>query len=988
MANTKLKGHRIAEKALEDKHFKDDVVFEEGGRVALNFPTHSNEADLTLDEKNTLTQLGNADSLHYHTGGGGGPQGIYTNEERDAQLLRLNLLVNSSRYGIDRSVRDSLENDDTIDYGIYSAPAPHCIAAEGEGVLPSETEYTYAVAYCNKYGSTNITASTTVKTGTGLNNAVYLTLRDVPAENTGFEVYRTTDKVSIVVGEFDVYNRFINNEYIRFYLDNGDKTSGLSSLNLRVKGVEDNREYYSPMDLLYGNNKIVSQSGEQLNTIIYKQAPYSFTIFNMNRRKTVNRLDLIWGPEINLVPSEYEVYYTDDENAVQGSSIQWKRLSTLTKRIDYRNRETNMSTDGDIVDNIVSNNSRAHNSFYLGGLLNVSAIRIVVKDAPENVRLYAVRAFSEQQGDYRKLIYKFDNPIDINDYESLSFDIKSNGDNRKLLIALSNSEDSDVTNVTKIVNYNYQSSLHGQQYTTYRAYINTAWGSNYDKYDKMRIGIRAESDQYIEFDNVHMLIGSTATSSYYSFRGMVNVPVTFNGSYEYKGVAPSDGLIWSDWFECPWSSSNYNNYSTSKGFTTSLYLKAGRLSCYGSGTTYYSKDMVGYEDVEYLGDISVSSYGSSFVQQVEIATSSSKRIDAKANFTVSTEDHHQWQRHLVKLNKVSTGTTYDTLTIMALDGFSKDQVFMIDNIRATRKAEIITGVTPIGSSGFKNLSHLITDDTTYAESAVYPAQLAPQSFGLSFNGIQSIDNIKLMFGDKSAMATNYAIQYTDYDDADINAAFNDSKWFNVQNLQIGDEGLPQLFTGQIANSMVYNNNLYAHMVNHRFNPIMAKAIRVIVFGTYSTSKPVKCLRMAAYNHCEYGEFKLIYKHNGKIADSYQFKDDGKPTQEITSSQFNTTGTHGIMYDKSLRLAKLIDGVAEGTLYFNTIKMPLYRHVLMTAQYTGDVTFYVSNDTGTTFHEVPLERLLSFTSQSETLTVKAVLRGSGAAVNAIAFLYTL
>ena len=69
-------------------------------------------------------------------------------------------------------------------------------------------------------------------------------------------------------------------------------------------------------------------------------------------------------------------------------------------------------------------------------------------------------------------------------------------------------------------------------------------------------------------------------------------------------------------------------------------------------------------------------------------------------------------------------------------------------------------------------------------------------------------------------------------------------------------------------------------------------------------------------------------------------------------------------------------------------MPLYRHILMTAQYTGDVTFYVSNDTGTTFHKVPLEKLLSFTSQSETLTVKAVLRGSGAAVNAIAFLYTL
>lgn len=996
MASTKIKGHRIEDKSIEDKHLKDGLKFKEGGRVVLNFPTHSNAADLSIEEKNILTQHGNADNLHYHTGGGGGPEGIYTNEERDAQLLKLNLMVNSARYKIDKSVRDTLDTDDSVDYGLLSAPAPLCTVYSDNpaisGVLPPEKEYTYAVVYTNKYGATNITASSTVKTSTGLNNAVSLLLQNVPVTNTGFEIYRTEEEVATVVGEFDSYNKFINDQYLRFNLDYGDKTSGMSSLRFIVKGNDATREYNSYADMLLGSNKYFSPKGENISTIVSKPVPYEYIIFNMNKVKSMARLDVIWGPEPNLVPQDYELYYTDDPDTIYGFNVTWKKLDFINKKVDYRNNELNISTDGIITENTITNNSRCENVFIFDKTRDIMALKIVVTRTLNDVRLFALRGMSEPQGDNTRLMYKLDAPISLSEYKSLSFDIKSNGDNKKLVLALSNSKDSDIntSTITTIVNSNNTTSYNvGYPYTMCRAYINQAWANSYDKYDKMRIGIRAVPNQYIEFDNVFMIIGSTYNGSTFSPKPIVNIPITFDGKYEYNAIAPSDGLIWSDWFDCPWSSSTYTHYSSSKIFTTSLFLKSGKLCCYGSGTSYYQKSAVGMEDVPYIGDMGMSGMGSgSFVQQLQVAKSSSPRVDVKANYTYSADDYNVWQRHIVAIPKCPEEARYDTLTIMAMDGITTGQTFYVDNVKATRKEEIKTGVTPIGSKGFTNIPNIILDNSTIAESQTYPAQLAPQCIGLSFNEIKVIDSLKIMYGVAAYRGTQYSIQYTDALDADINDLYTDEKWKEVTRLSVGDVGAPSPFTGQVIGSMVYNNNLYAHMVNHSFDPVSAKAIRVVVFSVNNSEVPLRCSRIAAYNYCESGEFNLIYKHNTKVSENHVFTDDGKPSQTIKPSDINTTGSNGVAYDRFLNVVKLVDGVNEGTVYFKPIKMPLYKHILTTAQYTGDIKFYISNDGGLSFYPVALEKLHSFSSQSESLTAKAVMRGKNASINALAYLYTL
>ena len=54
--STKIKGKRIAPHTLTKEHFVEGIKFNEGEDIVLNFPTHDNSSDLSLEQKQILTQ--------------------------------------------------------------------------------------------------------------------------------------------------------------------------------------------------------------------------------------------------------------------------------------------------------------------------------------------------------------------------------------------------------------------------------------------------------------------------------------------------------------------------------------------------------------------------------------------------------------------------------------------------------------------------------------------------------------------------------------------------------------------------------------------------------------------------------------------------------------------------------------------------------------------------------------------------------------------
>jgi hypothetical protein len=137
-----------------------------------------------------------------------------------------------------------------------------------------------------------------------------------------------------------------------------------------------------------------------------------------------------------------------------------------------------------------------------------------------------------------------------------------------------------------------------------------------------------------------------------------------------------------------------------------------------------------------------------------------------------------------------------------------------------------------------------------------------------------------------------------------------------------------------------------------------------------------------------GELKLIYEKNSTVNPGDYLIDDGKPTGTGAPSPLNTTGSYNVYYDSALGLVRVIDPTKQGVIHLRQLDLGLYIHLLMTAQTTGTVNFYVSNDTGLIYQKVSLDQLYDFATQSTSLRIKITLDSADATLNAMALLYSL
>lgn len=428
MSITKIKGHRIDEGSIELKHLKSDFKLPES-KMNLNHPTHDNSGDITLAQKIVLTNGGNADLLHYHTGGGGGPQGIYTNEQRDAQLLKLSMLLSSTVYGMEKSFKELFDNDNDVYYGLPTSVPPILTNILDDpnvnGTLLPNQVYTYGISYKNINGETNVLYKEHIQTGNGTVNAIKVKLTNVP-KNIGIKMFRTDEDVEQIVTQNEDQNEWNNNQRANAFITRVDKTDGLSSLAISIDNVSgSNPPTYAANNIAYSIGKTVLSIGKALSTVVYDETPEYFIQIN-NKGKT-ERIDLVWDINPANVPIDYELYYTTTPVAYNARTMEWQKFDSLSKLTDYKGVVLPISTNGTITDNCkIASNNESQNVFKFTPVQDITAIYVKVTKQVSHCNLNDVRLWTVD-GLANKVIYKtFYTPQDFSNYNTLKFDMKSN----------------------------------------------------------------------------------------------------------------------------------------------------------------------------------------------------------------------------------------------------------------------------------------------------------------------------------------------------------------------------------------------------------------------------------------------------------------------------------------------------------------------------------------------------------------------------------
>ena len=989
MAISKIKGHRIEDKSIEQKHLHDNFNLPES-RLVLNHPTHTNVGDLTEDQKNILTQRGNADILHYHTGGGGGPNGIYTNEERDVQILKLSMLINSTKHGMDKSVKDLFDDDASVYYGIRAAKSPVLVNITDDqsigGLLLPNTSYTYGLAYKTLYGETDMINTSSITTLNGANNAVQLNYEDAPPENTGVKVFRSTGNVPKMIVENETVSEWQNPYNFDTDISSTDKTSGLGSYRVSVPGqIFNGLPSYGGANIAYGIGKRLLNDGQQLNVVVDKNAPFEYLI-QIHNKAVVSSMDIVWDSNPANIPIDYEVYYTTDTVPTDVSKLTWKKFERLQKFYSMNSVQLSKSTDGAITGNYqITGNTRSLNAFTFKAVSEITAIRVIVKTLMSKCKLTDLRLMTKTNATGCLISKDFSGPQDFRDYKSLCLDVKSNlqhKDNLRVgflpstevvgsIVTDWNYPGTDTQNLTgKIIRHNI------------RATPGTRFG-----YDRIRIQLRPDPSQYLRIENIYIMLETRSldnnnTGSDADVQSVL-VPVTFNGGLPYFDGTPT-GDIYSDWCYINFPNYTFNAYKvTFKVVTGSLR----RLNV--STSDYYTAPSdvnSGYESALLWNNIInfTPVWDYSFVSQIQVGKSNAQYMDLDYFDTTVCE---KWHRHYVPM-PTGLGAQDIRKLVLYFNNITADQDVFMDNIRLTRANDAAASATMRAASGCLNEANVKKNDNTFYSSDLTPTNVVPKSLMVEYATPQNINKLLLLFGERVSAGKNYALQYSIDNTANANDVFDSPKWTLMTNIIIGEEGIPQEFTGTIVNGIIYNNTVWGSHITHKFSPITCTKIRMVVFSTIG-DMPLKIMNVRTLTADDTGTMSLIYDRSTPVLLGQKFIDDGKPTQGIYPLQFNQTGSFNVIYDNTSRVMRLIDPSQNGVLHLKEIDFgELFMHVILTAQYTGDCKFYISNNHGASYVLVDLDKLYSYMTQSENIRIKIELKSSDAMVSAVALLYSL
>jgi len=996
MVSSKVKGHRIGDGQVEEKHLHPSFRLNED-KMVLDHPTHSNEADLTLSQRNTLTQMGNADHLHFHTGGGGGPQGIYTNEERDVQLLKLGMLVNSTKYGLDKSVKEEFDDDSSIDYGMRSGSVPELTNITNGpelGTLQPNKRYSYGVTYKSKYGETNIANAETITTGAGANNSVELKLKNIPAGNEGAVIYRTEGDAERLLVENESLTEWQNPENMKITVEGSDKTSGHGSLKLNLKGRPiSGSTFIGRRDLAAGIGKRVVTGSSPLSTAIPNSNAIAYVI-GINNKGNTNRLDLVWDKSPANVPADYEIFYTTDTFVTEYTGLGWKRFESLVKPKTLRGEELNIATDGQVSsDGAITDNTRPTNVFLFSAVANITGIKVVINRTPQFCNLVNLRLWSERSSVHATVRKEFASPLNMSSYGTLKVDVKSNQNHQKAKMALMRSNEAVASVLSEwATNLPTAIDMTGR---TIRTRVREATPTVRPEHDRFRISISLPVGEYVKIENFHLHLDNVSAgvgavdSAYPAFNRPV--PITFGGKNGYEGT-PTTAVQTSDWIPITFPPDAFGSYVIT--FTVAF----GRVMHLLSGTSVAFSWHVdsnlgrGLEGEDWLGSIATTDIVSLdntayLVSALQLGKSDASGFDLDY---FDDEALDRWHRHYLP---IPGGTNAESIQniLMRFDNLLVDQELYIDNIVMSKTKNVfgqVAGTTIEWSTGGQGASNIIANTATFGHSDVAPTVTQPKSLLIATPTVESLNKVLLFFGKQRTAGKSFALQYASDPLAKVNDAYANPLWLPVTDLRIGEQGIPSDFTGSIVSNVVYDNNVWNNHIALTFDEVNALKFRVIFFSS-SNGERIEVTNIKLMTSENLGDFKKIYETPTFVTEGQVILDDGKAASDISPPEFNTTGSHNVYYDGNLHLMRLIDKSKPGAVVFRELTLEMYQHIILTAQTIGDVSFYVDNgDGGEDFDPVNADSLHTFGNQSTELILKAELLSPDAALSAMAFLYSL
>lgn len=993
--STKIKGHRISDKAIGKQHLTDDFNIQEGdSELTLTHPTHSNMYDLNAAQYAIMTQGGNAESLHYHPGGEGGAAGIYTHKQIDKAILEINMKLNAFALRLENSLTDYLDDFSDIDFGIPAPILESIVEIETAdvitGIIP-ERRYEYrAVAFkgVDNTEPSSVYGITTTAETVGSGKTVELKF-NVDSESTGIKIWRSKmtspiKEILILAGsnlvpdnkvEYEVFpttdpgneGLMLNIPYIAYLADYASTELSSESNGAFKVGAEINKQYT--------DEEILEEPDGRLMYGYYNQGPQA----------DAERVWLVFDGNPALTPTDFVLQCTTSADPDILRDEDWESVEGAV----YVNDSYGVDLGPLTPAGVASENKSAF--IYIEFLpKKVTGMRLIITGTLGGVKLkrFDVYSFNGTLNG-RGVNHELPASMDISALKTLLVNVEALEDHNKFGLKLIDDEIVEDVVYTKN-DYAYtHTNVGASENRHYRThfYFGSFDGS---KYSKMRIGFHKATSWDTELEDVS--VGFTNGTN----RADIDFPstfrrVTFNGGNPRAENTLDQSTIWSDWIDISMPSSVL-------AYNVTFKITKGNLYGYNHGNSYtWYKDNTPGAQYDLNNDVGWVAYQNDYFYNQKLQFAENGKVltfesipekNRSKTFTHYIETDLSNVDKLKAIKYMLNGTMQNGNV-----KFGDVKFTMAERLNSTYSADItVTSPNTLGAGDLNNLKNISL--ANYWQSAVVPTKLDPINLTFTFTDIKSIDRLRFGFGydNEDYTVRDYRIQFSQDPLADENDPIDSDKWVSVSNMVFPgrDDAYSIEQAGNIIGSDVEDSNLYNELVDLKFSAVNAKAFRVLVFGTKGFS-PVRISYVDFITAGIQEEYESIHEYDFDLPNTteYTFVDDGTIGTLDDLPLVNTTASKNIFYDMRTETVSVMDKSKPGILVTKDIDAELFSRIFLVAQGTDaeNINYRASNNGGDSWFDVSIETVVELGAPGAKFKLEATLNGDQK-LSAYSLLYAL
>jgi len=983
--STKIGSHRIEDHSITKQHLEVGMKFAEGSELTLNHPTHSNANDLNRDQLLSLTQMGFADHLHKHAGGGGGDAGIYTNKQRDSMLLDLMMLIASQAYRLENSLMDEFDDASGIFLGL-KPPAVTTIeeifSDTDNASLEPSVRYAYRIS--QKFDNKPTEASLPVmKTTTDLLTSPYRKMRlliTLDPRNEGVKIWRAKAVDALLAIPFSAYSDISSNTQIPYNIIPGENVNAGSTLLIEYIGSGGTtKDMGSAASGAVAVGALINQTH-----FLAQNEDIIFGFRNANDTFPVHELCLSFGFNPAEIPLNFEMYYSQQAMPDHTKEDGWLPLNCKYKDETVH---TGVLSSGKVEGNTTQNLSFSFNK------ITITGIKIVITKHLGAFMYTSLRCFhkSSHVGEY--LTHKLNTGLfNMTNAKTLIVDVKADEDHSKYAIGFRNKGEieSNTTLYDNAIRSDYSNQKPNYMEGNSNRVIRTTIPAG-----TIPIGTNKVRLRFTTPANLSTIIGNVS----FAFTDEINaritypeslVPVTFNNG-DLIGRNNLTDTIESDWITIPIMTKSPTHY------VITLKLMDGRIHTFNSSSSIWYKN----GDDSVLYDTSGIPFSSNVLHTM---WSLSMRLETGKSYkglnlpSLPVKNRNKWWRHYIDLSTVkSQFTTVDRL-LYILIGIAMNGQVNLSNIKFsdsevytdTKRANITATAT--STNGVNTVDKAWNKvNTNYWESNLIPTMVANERFMFKFPEMVTLDMLRFYEeeNDPSFGFEQYFFQ-TSTDPTAVVTDSNDSpKWQTINTLSYFLDQATNPNVGSITAGLVENSNLFSEGITHVFQPTEMLSLRMVIMKTRGNTR-ARLRDFSLYTSETPQQYDLMYESNEKEDELFEFIDNQILGTPQDPNLINYTGSDNIVYDSTLELIKVYDKTREATFLSNVVLTTNFSKILLRSQVIDDnnsMTYEVSNDGGITFTEVMLGDVVQLPSIGNQFVLRVHMSGQDK-LSAYSMLYTL